>query len=151
MPWYMTWNRLSSISHNVIAGGYYCTAGTVWPSTPCAHGYYCRTGATQAAPDQATDANICPEGYYCEEGTAEPVPCPQGTYSNITGLGNLTQCTNCDPGMMSHNLFSVFFMFAQQRYNFSQLLYNTTLSMITDWIRKPRDPLKSSCPEHFLV
>lgn len=83
-----------------IVGGFYCTAGTTWPSLLCAPGYYCRTGAIKAAPDQGTEANICPEGYYCEEGTAEPTPCPQGTYSNVTGLGNVTQCTDCDPGRL---------------------------------------------------
>ena len=41
----------------------------------------------------------CPVGYYCVNGTGyNPAACPAGTYSNTTGLAEVSQCTPCDPG-----------------------------------------------------
>ncbi|XP_070551141.1 neurogenic locus notch homolog protein 1-like [Ptychodera flava] len=80
-------------------GGYYCgQPGLVYPITPCSPGYYCRRSAEGAAPDQLGDANICPVGHYCPEGTTEPITCPAGTFSNDTGLHNVTECEPCTPG-----------------------------------------------------
>lgn len=44
--------------------------------------------------------SACPPGSYCPQGTKEAMEylCPEGTYSNKTGLNNYTQCTPCDPG-----------------------------------------------------
>ena len=55
-------------------------------------------GVVTATPNQGSDADVCPAGYYCEEGSAEPTACPSGTYSNTTGLRNVTDCTSCNPG-----------------------------------------------------
>ena len=48
-----------------------------------------------------SDPEICPPGSYCPSGTMHETEylCPEGTYSNNTGLHNATQCTLCDPGM----------------------------------------------------
>ncbi|PIK41162.1 hypothetical protein BSL78_21986 [Apostichopus japonicus] len=79
--------------------GYYCgQRGLTYPYTYCSGGYYCRTGARLATPDQGDDANICPVGHYCLEGCTEPVTCPAGTFSNDTGLMNVTECEPCDAG-----------------------------------------------------
>ncbi|PIK35709.1 hypothetical protein BSL78_27465 [Apostichopus japonicus] len=79
--------------------GYYCgQRGLTYPYTYCSAGYYCRTGARLATPDQGDDANICPVGHYCLEGCTEPVTCPAGTFSNDTGLMNVTECEPCDAG-----------------------------------------------------
>ena len=44
-------------------------------------------------------ADTCPTGYYCPETTgADLMPCPAGTYNPITGIHNITQCTQCDGG-----------------------------------------------------
>ena len=42
----------------------------------------------------------CPPGSYCPEGTLHSMEflCPNGTYSNQTGLDDDSQCTPCDPG-----------------------------------------------------
>ncbi|KAH3750585.1 hypothetical protein DPMN_185112 [Dreissena polymorpha] len=32
------------------------------------------------------------------QGSYEPLPCPAGTYSNITGAVDTSECTICDPG-----------------------------------------------------
>lgn len=47
-----------------------------------------------------TYGGICPAGYYCLIGTKRPYeyPCPNGTYSNRTGLEREDQCIACDPG-----------------------------------------------------
>ena len=53
-----------------------------------------------------TKGDICPAGFYCEEGSDWPTPCPQGTYSDQTGLRNVTDCFLCDGGEFcaSYNL-----------------------------------------------
>ena len=43
-------------------------------------------------------ADECPAGYYCPEGTADPIPCPEGTYSPTVGLHEVYQCLNCTGG-----------------------------------------------------
>lgn len=37
-------------------------------------------------------------GYYCGLATHYPVQCPNGTFSNETGLGVESQCRPCTPG-----------------------------------------------------
>ena len=41
--------------------------------------------------------NICPSGFYCPEGTEfdYQFPCPIGTFNNLTGRANETECTKC--------------------------------------------------------
>lgn len=39
-----------------------------------------------AMPSDGETGNICPEGHYCPMGSFYPVVCPDGTYSNTTGL-----------------------------------------------------------------
>ena len=70
----------------------------MYPTQPCSPGYYCRSGAQTAAPQQGADADKCPVGHYCPEMTVEPQQCPPGTFSNITQLMNITDCTTCTPG-----------------------------------------------------
>lgn len=41
---------------------------------------------------------ICPAGMYCPEGTIDPVSCPPGTFSNVRGLKNSSQCQLCPYG-----------------------------------------------------
>lgn len=85
-------------------GRYYCPGGgIITPTLLCSAGYYCEQGAETSTPIQGMDANICPQGYYCEEGTDAPVQCPLGTFSNQTGLKNLTDCTPCPQGESNTN------------------------------------------------
>ena len=80
-------------------GGYYCGERALsFPTTLCSFGYYCKSGADRATPALGNLANICPTGSYCPEGSVHPVPCPIGTYSNVSGLWNEEQCTPCTPG-----------------------------------------------------
>lgn len=43
---------------------------------------------------------LCPAGFFCPNGTKtdQENPCPSGTYSNTTGLENVSQCLDCTPG-----------------------------------------------------
>jgi hypothetical protein len=43
---------------------------------------------------------VCPQGSYCPSGTryANEFLCPNGTYSNVTGLTHVANCTACTPG-----------------------------------------------------
>ncbi len=73
--------------------GKYCgTTGLSTPGSDCTPGYYCQRGESSAT------ASICPKGYYCPAGTAAPVPCPPGTYNDITGKSVLGDCKSCPSG-----------------------------------------------------
>ena len=37
----------------------------------------------------------CPRGHYCAGNDATPLPCPAGTYQNVTGQA---ECKTCPPG-----------------------------------------------------
>lgn len=60
-------------------------------------------GGTVVACEVVSDgANFeCPVGHFCPEGLVnlEDARCPRGTYSNHTGLANISQCLSCPPGM----------------------------------------------------
>ncbi|CAH1789583.1 unnamed protein product [Owenia fusiformis] len=80
-------------------GGYYCNeTGLTVVTGPCLPGYYCPVGSKRA------DEVPCTEGYYCELATLDPAPCPNGTYSNITLLSDISQCTDCTPGYYCNGL-----------------------------------------------
>ena len=73
--------------------GKYCgTTGLTSTGTDCTAGYYCTRGSSSAT------QNICPIGYYWPAGTTAPVPCPAGTYNDLTGKGLLTDCKSCPAG-----------------------------------------------------
>ena len=79
--------------------GYYCTLGVMQQCNEgsyqpnqiqsvcydCPSGYYC--------PDkQMTAPTICPAGKYCAGQTITPDNCPEGTFSNIEGLTQESEC-----------------------------------------------------------
>ncbi|EDV25654.1 uncharacterized protein TRIADDRAFT_55968 [Trichoplax adhaerens] len=80
--------------------GYYCagTANTE-PDGKCYAGYYCAMNATSPSPTEGLTGDICPQGSYCPLGSSWPTPCPSGTYGASLGLTQVTQCTDCPPGM----------------------------------------------------
>ena len=41
---------------------------------------------------------ICPVGYYCPQDCTQPIPCPGGTFRNVTGAGRVEDCVTCMPG-----------------------------------------------------
>lgn len=73
-------------------------SGNTEPTDFCAAGHYCTLGAETATPVDGITGDICPEGKYCPVGTIVGVDCPKGTFSNLTGLMNETQCEACTPG-----------------------------------------------------
>ncbi|XP_070552128.1 fibrillin-2-like [Ptychodera flava] len=63
----------------------------------CTEGYYC-------LPVEVHNASLayqpCPPGYYCQTGTGlDWQSCPAGTFSNVEGLSEQSQCQACDGGM----------------------------------------------------
>ena len=81
-------------------GGKYCdslAATTV--AGDCNPGYFCTAGAESATPSGSYGTSgICPAGSFCLAATVYPDPCPQGTFSNTTGLTMSSQCTPCSFG-----------------------------------------------------
>jgi len=69
----------------------YCYANTEIDS--CIAGYYCGTGMSHPAEETECESN-----HYCEAGTADPVECPDGTFSTNTGNIQEDDCTPCPPG-----------------------------------------------------
>ncbi|XP_053729819.1 SCO-spondin isoform X1 [Synchiropus splendidus] len=83
-------------------GGHYCSSRNATAVTgPCQAGYYCSGGNSSPRPQAvaaAEQGGPCPAGHYCPEATAHPLPCPRGTFSNLTKLASKDQCQPCFPG-----------------------------------------------------
>ncbi|KAJ8368244.1 hypothetical protein SKAU_G00082720 [Synaphobranchus kaupii] len=91
--------------------GMYCEEwGLSEPSGPCESGYFCladsmlRTALAVALVLPASSValrgpeaggGVCPVAHYCPPGSATPIPCPAGTYANLTGQAN---CSHCHAG-----------------------------------------------------
>lgn len=80
-----------------------CLSGTYQDQTgenqckECPKGYFCDN---TVAPVVLFTNSKCPEGHYCPPGTKHSTEfrCPIGTYSNYTGLDNVTNCLPCPGG-----------------------------------------------------
>ena len=77
---------------------YLFNTGNTEPTAECNDGYYCTLGAYTSTPTDGVTGDICPPGRYCGTGSVTGEPCPIGTFSNIEGLSNETQCEDCTPG-----------------------------------------------------
>ncbi|XP_027901562.1 signal peptide, CUB and EGF-like domain-containing protein 1 [Xiphophorus couchianus] len=72
--------------------GFYCNnTGLSQPSGLCDTGYYCSGGAKFSKPSDGLTGDICPAGHYCPLGSTFPIPCPDGTYSNSTGITHILE------------------------------------------------------------
>ncbi|EDV28435.1 uncharacterized protein TRIADDRAFT_51343 [Trichoplax adhaerens] len=79
--------------------GWFCdTRGLMTPTGKCDAGYVCYRGATTSTPTDGVTGEICPTGGYCITGTGSPLPCPPGTFSNVSGAVDQSGCTACTPG-----------------------------------------------------
>ena len=73
--------------------GSYCnSSGLAESSGLCAAGYYCSLGASVSEPIDGITGNICPAGAECPVGSSTFTSCPDGTYSNSTGVLSCYQC-----------------------------------------------------------
>ncbi|XP_035857407.1 zonadhesin-like [Sander lucioperca] len=78
------------------AAGQYCpSVGMSEPAGPCHAGYWCREGASSPSPLDGLSGSRCPPGHYCPSGTTAPVACPEGSWSNSSGLHIQEDCTPC--------------------------------------------------------
>jgi len=64
----------------------------------CSEGYYCTISSESSTPTDGSTGNICGQGHYCPAGSPAGVMCPAGTFNNITGLTNASECEQCTPG-----------------------------------------------------
>ena len=79
--------------------GFYCgSMGLTEPTGPCAAGFYCKKAAKVLDPTDGFTGDICPVGLYCEAGSSVGVKCPVGTFNNITGLRDESECESCPGG-----------------------------------------------------
>ncbi|KAL0973027.1 hypothetical protein UPYG_G00197910 [Umbra pygmaea] len=79
--------------------GKYCpTTGLAEPAGNCSAGFWCKKGAYSPNPVDDISGSLCTAGHYCSPGTSAPVPCPLGTWSNNSGLGNQEGCQPCPGG-----------------------------------------------------
>jgi hypothetical protein len=120
-------NQSSPFCAGACAAGFYCPLGTSQP-LPCAVGRFSRGGAKTAeeclscSPGSVANATgmkecaLCEPGKYQPEtgttvciacavasfcpgwGSASATPCPGGTYSNVSGLDGVWQCTGVESG-----------------------------------------------------
>ena len=73
--------------------GWYCpNTGLSLPYRMCTKGYWCRGGSTEANPVGKAYGVICSRGNYCPVGSPNPVPCPEGFYSNRTEASKVEDC-----------------------------------------------------------
>lgn len=62
----------------------------------CPAGLHC---PNQTAVIPNSELHACPKGSYCLQGNliASPIPCPEGTFSDLKGLKFVHQCQDCPP------------------------------------------------------
>ncbi|GLD57311.1 zonadhesin-like isoform X1 [Lates japonicus] len=80
-----------------------CEGGTYRPylspipqCLPCPPGYFCPPGTDYYK------SNTCPIGYVCPMGSTEPIPCPPGSYGNLTHAEKMGDCHTCPAGTFNH-------------------------------------------------
>ncbi|KAL8273758.1 hypothetical protein Esti_002358 [Eimeria stiedai] len=83
--------------------GRYCAhEGVALPTGDglCSQGFYCRGGATNAAPTDEETGKICPKYKFCPAGSSEPRDCPPGTFNACAGVES---CPACVAGFRCNN------------------------------------------------
>ena len=108
-----TGGAVTPTPENVVSGGV-CDAGTYCrngssSSVKCLAGYYNPNAGQESCsacpagfycPQNDTKISItCPAGYFCPALSYQPSACPEGAFSNVAGLKNMSQCSACSPGM----------------------------------------------------
>ncbi|CAB1347527.1 unnamed protein product, partial [Coregonus sp. 'balchen'] len=80
-----------------------CEAGTYRPRLSpqphcltCPPGYHCPPGT------EHYHSNPCPLGYVCPLGSSSPVPCPPGSFGNLSNAEHLEDCYPCPPDTFNH-------------------------------------------------
>nr|XP_043888260.1 neurogenic locus notch homolog protein 4-like [Solea senegalensis] len=108
----------ATVNPRVCGAGSYSDEGSV-ECSPCLQGHYCSNETTSEeamlsvmvcpagflcsqglARDPQRSATLCPRGFYCPGGGIDPnpIPCPNGTYSEFPGLRDISECVQCPEG-----------------------------------------------------
>ncbi|KAJ7990480.1 hypothetical protein DPEC_G00300750 [Dallia pectoralis] len=98
-----TYGNLSGLAEesecSLCEPGMYCKGkGNTSPSGQCSAGFVCVGGASLPSPSDNITGALCPAGNYCPVGSSTPAPCPKGTFSELIGLTESSQCRRCFPG-----------------------------------------------------
>jgi hypothetical protein len=101
----------STAKNGLCYPGYYCPEKSSGPmAAACLAGTYRAEYGGTASSDCATCTAgsycpkasyaplLCPRGYYCPASTAEPIACGPGTFGDVAGLRQESECTLCSPG-----------------------------------------------------
>ena len=95
----------------ICSAGQYCPQGQ--PAVDCPRGSYnsftgqhlldsCKYCPPGSFCNETSIASYslwpCPTAHFCEQGSLKPVPCPAGTFRNVTGAGNIDECYLCEAG-----------------------------------------------------
>ena len=86
------------------AGTFCGSPGIRSPSGVCTAGYVCGPGSNisrppgLAVPSSNYSNGLCPAGYYCPSGSVMAIPCPKGTFNNISGAMSVSACLPCPAG-----------------------------------------------------
>ena len=101
------------IPTKLCTSGFYCPKGTAVPQqcqpgsytnvsgqtvcSLCNEGFYCSPVEQSNVTKNITP---CPAGFFCPKGSSfqSKQPCPEGTFSNMTGLTSRDNCQPCPPG-----------------------------------------------------
>ncbi|KAM9299008.1 uncharacterized protein PAF06_016002 [Gastrophryne carolinensis] len=92
-----TWNsRRGSVNGSWCLScppGLYCDVpGLAEPAGICHKGYFCLLGSASPRPQDGVTGDMCPAKHFCPAGASEPIPCPEGTYSNSSGQSVCRVC-----------------------------------------------------------
>lgn len=85
------------------SAGYYCTFETYTVAAGDSQGFVCNkdTSATSRTCTRGSivaNQILCPKGYFCPIGSETATACPIGTFSNVTGNTDQSNCTKCGSG-----------------------------------------------------
>jgi len=80
--------------------GRYCSqSGLSEPDGFCDPGFTCSEGSSSPAPPSRRRlTGVCPPGGYCEAGSSYPTRCPKGTYNDLPGQDEASDCKQCTDG-----------------------------------------------------
>lgn len=82
--------------------GYFCPPGkTNHPLTVCAVSLF-NNRCVYRSGTEHYNSYWCPPGHVCPLGSSQPLPCPPGSFGNLTHAGTRGDCHPCPAGTFNH-------------------------------------------------